>query len=117
MRYWSRKWQPTPVFLPGKSYGQRSLPVYSLCDHKDSDVTEHVCKGMEYDKCFPYKTENVQCLKNGVSKSLSSLQVQENKILYGCGELGNSIGGRLDLSWPLFDENEQVTFAYDRGWE
>ena len=22
---WSRKWQPTPVFLPGKSHGQRSL--------------------------------------------------------------------------------------------
>ena len=22
---WRRKWQPTPVFLPGKSHGQRSL--------------------------------------------------------------------------------------------
>ena len=22
---WSRKWQPTPVFLPGKAHGQRSL--------------------------------------------------------------------------------------------
>ena len=26
---WRRKWQPTPVFLPGKSYGQRSLAGYS----------------------------------------------------------------------------------------
>ena len=26
---WRRKWQPTPVFLPGKSHGQRSLPGYS----------------------------------------------------------------------------------------
>ena len=26
---WRRKWQPTPVFLPGKSYGQRSLTGYS----------------------------------------------------------------------------------------
>ena len=26
---WSRKWQPTPVFLPGKSHGQRSLAGYS----------------------------------------------------------------------------------------
>ena len=25
-----RKWQPNPVFLPGKSYGQRSLVGYSL---------------------------------------------------------------------------------------
>ena len=26
---WSRKWQPTPVFLPGESHGQRSLAGYS----------------------------------------------------------------------------------------
>ena len=26
---WSRKWQPTPVFLPGNLYGQRSLAGYS----------------------------------------------------------------------------------------
>ena len=26
---WSRTWQPTPVFLPGKSHGQRSLADYS----------------------------------------------------------------------------------------
>ena len=27
---WRRKWQPTPLFLPGKSHRQRSLAVYSL---------------------------------------------------------------------------------------
>ena len=26
---WSRKWQPTPVFLPGKSHGHRNLAGYS----------------------------------------------------------------------------------------
>ena len=26
---WRRKWQPTPVFLPGKSHGQKSLAGYS----------------------------------------------------------------------------------------
>ena len=26
---WSRKWQPTPIYLPGKSHGQRSLAGYS----------------------------------------------------------------------------------------
>ena len=29
-----RKWQPTPAFLPGKSYGQRSLSGYSPWGHK-----------------------------------------------------------------------------------
>ena len=31
------EWQPTPVLLPGKSHGQRSLVGYSLCDLKESD--------------------------------------------------------------------------------
>ena len=30
---WRRKWQPTPVFLPVKSHGQRSLVVYGLLSH------------------------------------------------------------------------------------
>ena len=31
---WRREWQPTPVFLPGESHGQRSLVGYSPQDHK-----------------------------------------------------------------------------------
>ena len=31
---WRGKWQPIPVFLPGKSHGQRSLEGYCLWDHK-----------------------------------------------------------------------------------
>ena len=37
---WRRAWQPTPVFLPGESYGQRSLAGYSPQAHKESDMTE-----------------------------------------------------------------------------
>ena len=37
---WRRKWQPTPVFLPGKSYGQRSLAGYSPWGCKELDTTE-----------------------------------------------------------------------------
>ena len=40
---WSRKWQPTPVFLPGELHGQRSLLGYSPWGGKESDMTEHVC--------------------------------------------------------------------------
>ena len=36
---WRRKWQPTPVFLPGKSNGHRSLVSYSPWD----------CKGDQHD--------------------------------------------------------------------
>ena len=31
---WRRKWQPTPVFCPGKSHGQRNLVGYSPWDQK-----------------------------------------------------------------------------------
>ena len=39
---WSRKWQPTPVFLPGKSHGLRSLADYSPWGHKESDMAERL---------------------------------------------------------------------------
>ena len=37
---WSRKWKPTPVFLPGEFHAQRSLLGYSPWNHKESDTTE-----------------------------------------------------------------------------
>ena len=37
---WRREWQPTPVFLPRKSYGQRSLVGYSPWGCKELDMTE-----------------------------------------------------------------------------
>ena len=39
---WRRKWQPTPVFLPGKSHGQRSQAVCSPWGCKESDTTEYL---------------------------------------------------------------------------
>ena len=38
---WRRQWHPTPVFLPGKFHGQRSLVGYSLWSCKELDTTEH----------------------------------------------------------------------------
>ena len=37
---WSRAWQPTLVFLPGKSLGQRSLAGYGSWGHKELETTE-----------------------------------------------------------------------------
>ena len=39
---WRRQWQPTPVLLPGKSHGWRSLVGYSPCGHEESDTTERL---------------------------------------------------------------------------
>ena len=39
---WRRKWQPTPVFLPGESLGQRSLVGYNPRGCKESNTTERL---------------------------------------------------------------------------
>ena len=39
---WRRKWQPTPVLLPGKFHGWRNLVGYSPWGHKESDTTEQL---------------------------------------------------------------------------
>ena len=38
--HWRRKWQPSPVFLPGESHGQRSLVGCSPWRCTESDTTE-----------------------------------------------------------------------------
>ena len=38
--HWRRKWQPTPVFLPGESHGQRSLVGCSPWGRTELDTTE-----------------------------------------------------------------------------
>ena len=43
---WRRAWQSTPVFLPGESYGQRSLVGYGPEGRKElamTEATEHAC--------------------------------------------------------------------------
>ena len=37
---WRKAWQQTPVFLPGKPHGQRSLVGYSPWGHRELDMTE-----------------------------------------------------------------------------
>ena len=39
---WRSKWQPTPVFLPGESHGQRSLADCCLQGHTELDTTEQL---------------------------------------------------------------------------
>ena len=53
----AKEWQPTPVLLPGKSHGQRSLVGYSPRGHEESDTTERsspsACMGRAMEKDWP----------------------------------------------------------------
>ena len=50
---WRRKWQSTPVLLPGKSHGQRSLVAYSPWGCKQSDRTERLHFHFHLKCCIP----------------------------------------------------------------
>ena len=75
---WRREWQPTPVFLPGKSHGQRSLKGYTLWDCKESDRT--VCI-------------QTQALHAGIRKR------KERNIVF-CGE-GVGVVMRTTYCWQM----------------
>ena len=45
---WRRKWQPTPVFLPGELHRERSLAVCSPWGHKESDTTERLTLSLSH---------------------------------------------------------------------
>ena len=47
---WRRARQPTPVFLPGESHGQRSLAGYSPWDRKELDTTERLSTAQRANK-------------------------------------------------------------------
>ena len=63
---WRREWQPTPVFLPAESHGQRSPVGYSLWGHKESDMTEPLthcpCHSTSRDGCSSPTIPNLQWL-------------------------------------------------------
>ena len=69
---WRRAWQPTPVFLPGESHGQRTLAGYSLWDHEESTqlkwLSTLVCMPTAFSVFFPIKGNNrilrqISCLQ------------------------------------------------------
>ena len=45
---WRREWQPTPIFLPGESHGQRSLAGYSPWGHRELDTTERLTLSLSF---------------------------------------------------------------------
>ena len=56
---WRRKWQPTPVFLPGKSHGQRSLVGYSLWGRTELDTTEATQQQQQQQHELSYTCEQI----------------------------------------------------------
>ena len=58
--HWRKKWQPTPVFLPGESQGQRSLVGCRLWSHTELDTTE-VTQQQQQQLCVYCNEGNQNC--------------------------------------------------------
>ena len=66
---WRRKWQPTPVFLPGESHGQKSLLGYSSPGCQESDTIQWLTHS-------PYKVSLLVCLVRCILKFLKECSIQ-----------------------------------------
>ena len=79
---WRREWWPTPVFLPGKFHGQRSLVGYSSWGHKELNTSEWLTLNFsfiistdaekEFNKvcvCFTVKQNKITISKLGIEGS------------------------------------------------
>ena len=60
---WRRAWQPTPVYLPGESHGQRNLVGYSPQGHKESEMTEVAKQTAKSNSSFQHGTKILCMLK------------------------------------------------------
>ena len=48
---WRRQWQPTPVLLPGKSHGRRSMVGFSPWGREELDTTERLHFHLDFIYC------------------------------------------------------------------
>ena len=62
--HWRRKWQPTPVFLPGESQGRESLVSCHLWGHTESDTTEVTWQQQQhtYISSLMQKQKSLSCI-------------------------------------------------------
>ena len=67
--HWRRKWQPTPVFLPGKSQGWGSLVGCRLRGHTESDTTEATQQQQQQQLLVSISSEQFTTFKNDSSGS------------------------------------------------
>ena len=104
---WSRKWQPTLVFLPGKFHVQRSLVGNSPRGCKESDTAEHTCTLEQLElACHNYRSH---LLQSRLRTPLTATKIQCNLIKKNLESLFlSSFSLSNVVSWPRL-QGESVT--------
>ena len=105
--HWRRKWQPTPVFLPGESQGRGSLVGCCLWGHTESDTTEVMQQQQQQKKNYSFLWMNLnrfmvysmkiwECIST--LRDLEIWKISQNmrlQTLSGAGEKNRMKGSRL----------------------
>ena len=117
---WRRKWQSTPMFLPRRSHGQRSMAGYSPWGSKELDMGWDKYKSSKMSKLMKHHTPQPQLLKNALSCSFQKKK-RKNCCLVtkscptllqpmDCGPAGSSVYGISQTSIL-----EWVAISFFRG--
>ena len=80
---WRRRWQPTPVFLPGKSHGQRILEGYSPWGPEDLDMNQLLSTHLPWSPHFIYLLLHWKASTNE-GKGLSGWGVEKREKGFFC---------------------------------
>ena len=107
---WRRAWQPTPVFLPGESHGQRNLAGYSPWGRRQSDMTSNfTCSAGAVGKFLQPSGDN------GVGKKVKVKVAQSSPTL--CNPMDYTVHGILQariLEWVAIPFSRGSSQSKDR---
>ena len=93
---WRKKWQPTPVFLPGKSHGWRSLAGYSPKGHHKSVATEST---------HTHTTPFFQWVSGSFSKDIARFtEIFTDSASFMCPTSEPSLGKDTSKVWDIPNE-------------
>ena len=92
---WRRAWQLTPVFLPGKSCGQRSLAGYSPQGHKELDMTDDQYARSRQSRKTWLDCWAILCAHLKISVNLQTFLITSQLVSWTQNHLGNSLGKAL----------------------
>ena len=95
--HWRRKWQPTPVFLPGESQGQGSLADCHLWGHTESDTTEATHQQQQQNtlwETLDWKKHKLESRLPGEISITSGMQITP------------PLWQKVKKNWRASDENE-----------
>ena len=93
--YWRRQWHPTPVLLPGKSHGWRSLIGCSLWGLEESDMTEQL-----HFHFIDYRVPSTSLFPGGSEVKASTCNAGDPGSITGSGRFPRERNGNpLQYSW------------------